>query len=126
MDGFLQKLGKLELAGERPEALYPYALGALAALILFYLLRFGRRRTVVTAGPLLDLVAARRRLPIQTLLSFLIQALIMGGLFSALTDPRDPASPKIRHAVAVVIDASGSMAAKDGDKTRLDQAKEKA
>lgn len=116
------KLNQLELAGVQPEALFPYALGCLAALILFYLFRLGRKKTIVTAGPIWEKVAARRRIPLQTLLSFLLQVLIFGALFSALTDPRDPASPEVRRALAVVIDASARMSARDGEETRLNKA----
>lgn len=126
MEQLFSQIQALDLAGVQPEALYPYALGALLALLVFYLLRFGRRKAKVTAGPIWAQVASRRRLPLATILSFLLQVIIFGALFSALTDPREKASPTIRQVVAVVIDTSGSMAAKEGNKRRLDLAKEAA
>jgi Ca-activated chloride channel family protein len=126
MDELIQKIRAFEYAGVQPLALQPYAIGALVALLLFYLLRFGRKKVVVTSGPIWAKVASRRRLPLSTILSFLLQLLIFGALFATLTDPRDKASPTIRQVVAVVIDTSGSMAAIEGDKTRLALAKEEA
>jgi hypothetical protein len=132
MDELLRKIRAFEYAGVSPEALKPYALGALAALFVFYLLRFGRRKVTVTSGPIWAQVTSRRRLPLSTILSFLFQLLIFGAMFAALSDPRDKASPSIRQVVAVVLDGSGSMATLEGDdspaktKTRVALAKEEA
>jgi hypothetical protein len=137
MDEVIRKIKAFEYAGVSPEVLKPYAIGAFVALFIFYLLRFGRRKVVVTSGPIWSKVASRRRLPLSTILSFLFQIIIFGAMFSALTDPRDKASPTIRQVVAVVIDGSGSMATLEDDasdaketpaekKTRMALAKEEA
>lgn len=96
--------------------------GAVVVLLLAYLLSFRRRTAVMATDPLWRRVVGRRRTPFRKLLALLLQILI--ALFFSLTlgDPRFPAAGA-RSAVAqvMVLDASASMEAREGGRSRFER-----
>ena len=103
-----------------------FCAAALLAVII-YLLAFRKRTVVVAADPIWRKIVGRRRTPFRKLLALLIQLLILFLLSLALGAPRFlPAQAKPPVTMALVVDVSASMSAKDGGGTRMDRAVELA
>lgn len=101
--------------------------GAVLVLLLAYLLSFRRRTAVMAADPIWRRVVGRRRTPFRKLLALLLQVLI--ALLFALTlgDPRFAAgSQRAGVSVLLVLDASASMEAHEGSRTRFERVRELA
>jgi hypothetical protein len=104
-------------------------LGAGFITILLYILRLRRRRVRVAflalwEKSLVERKASALRSRLQRLVSLLISLLLVAVLIFALGDPRPDAEGQKGKTIAIVLDVSASMATKDGDRTRLDEAKE--
>ncbi len=105
-------------------------LGAAALTTLLYILRLRRRRVFVAflalwERSLLERKASALRSRLQRLLSLLISLLIVAALVLALGDPRPDDEEKDGRSIAVLLDVSASMGEKQGEKTRLELARER-
>ena len=101
-----------------------FCAAAMLAVII-YLLAFRKRTVVVAADPIWRKIVGKRRTPFRKLLALLIQLLVLFLLSLALGDPRFlPAQAKPPVNMALVVDVSASMSAKDGGGTRMDRAVE--
>jgi hypothetical protein len=101
-----------------------FCAAAMLAVII-YLLAFRKRTVVVAADPIWRKIVGKRRTPFRKLLALLIQLLVLFLLSLALGDPRIlPAQVKPPVSMALVLDVSASMSAKDGGGTRMDRAVE--
>ncbi len=100
-----------------------FALGALV-LVVLYLFSSRRRTMVVAADPIWRRALGRRRTPFRKLLSLLLQIMIVLIFSLALADPR-PIGPGSGRpmALALVVDTSAGMAARESDGTRLERAR---
>ena len=106
-----------------------FAAGA-AAITALHLLRRRRRRIEVGFAALwLRAVGERERRAarLRPLLSWLLHVIMLGLLVTAAGDPRTAGRARARR-LAVILDASGSMAARDtmGGPTRLARARQEA
>jgi hypothetical protein len=116
------------------ELLSPWSLAwlaLLAPLIALYILKRRRARKVVAStllweAAMRDLRAERPWQRLRPHLSLLLQALALIAGALALARPIGAAPVLSGARLAVVIDASASMGARDGDGTRLDRARERA
>ena len=108
-------------------------------MLLLYLLKLRRRRVRVPFGPLWSRVVEEKRSSslfssLKRLFSYLMQLLILACIVLALGDPawwfcrlqrgKTPDMPE-RHTL-IVLDASASMGAKEGNLIRLDKARKEA
>jgi hypothetical protein len=111
-------------------ALIAGAIGAVAITVL-YLIRLRRRRVVVSFAPLwLDAAGPRRTTSwarrLRDLLSLLLAMTLLGLVLLAAVDPRPTAADRAGRSLAILIDRSASMSARDGSGTRLDAARARA
>ncbi|NLH50745.1 MAG: VWA domain-containing protein [Myxococcales bacterium] len=93
-----------------------------AAVIVVFLLRLTRRGRAVSSTLIWQKVMGTTRSFWQELASLLVQLLLFLLICLALVDPRPPAAEINRRWIALVFDTSESMAAVDGDASRLRQA----
>jgi hypothetical protein len=101
-----------------------FCVAALSAVII-YLLSFRKRTVVVAADPIWRKIVGKRRTPFRKLLALAIQLLILFLLSLALGDPRLlPKKAKPPVTLALVVDISASMGAREKGGTRLDRAVE--
>ncbi len=97
--------------------------GALAmAVIAIFLLRIARRGRAVSSTLIWEKVVGSTRSLWHEILSLLVQLVLILLLCLALVDPRPAAEDVTRRWVGVVFDTSESMAAREGDASRLRQA----
>jgi len=97
--------------------------GALAAVTaLIFLLRFARRGRAVSSTLIWEKVMRTGRSLWRELLSFLVQLAILFFICLALVDLQPPPEKLHRRWVGLIFDASESMAARDGDASRLRRA----
>jgi hypothetical protein len=109
-------------------------LGVFAALaavtVALYVLKLRRRPVAVPFSPiwqrvLRDKDASRLFSRLKSLLSLLLQLVLLALLVFALGDPRRTAGAPEGRSLVVLVDTSASMQATDGAPTRLDDAKKK-
>jgi len=101
--------------------------GALAAAaILIFLLRFARRGRAVSSTLIWFKVMGVKRSLWKELVSLALQLILLGLVCLALVDPRPPEEDIQRKWVAVIVDVSESMAAREGDASRLRLAEREA
>jgi len=101
-----------------------------AATVLLYVLRLRRRPVAVPYSPiwqrvLRDKDASELFSRLRSLLSLLLQLVLVGLIVLALGDPRPAAGAAEGRSIVVLLDASASMQATDVKPTRLDVAKTK-
>lgn len=115
------------LAGFGLESLVWIGAGAMACMVLLYLLRLRRRAVPVAYAPLWisilrDPKSSRWRSQLQRLLSLLVQLVLLLALTLALGDLRcADVNASARHLV-ILVDTSASMGATDVAPSRLGQA----
>ncbi len=102
-------------------------LGLLAPLVALYVLKRRREKKVIAStmlweAALRDLRAERPWQRLRPHLSLILQALALIAGALALARPSDAGRAPSGARIAVVIDASLSMAARDGESTRIDRA----
>lgn len=118
------------LTGVPVDVLTTLGLSLGAALVVLYVLRVRRRRVEVPFSPLWASVLAERKANawwerLKRLLSLLVQLLLLGVLLLALADPRTDDVVEEGRSVVVLLDASASMQAVDGEGIRrFDDARE--
>jgi Ca-activated chloride channel homolog len=105
--------------------------GFAAALVVLYILKLRRRRIEVPFARLWAQVAGHKESTallkhLRRLVSLLLQLLFVALLVLAVGDPRLGITALSGRAVVLVVDASASMKATDGEPTRLDAAKREA
>ena len=105
------------------QALYLFG-GGVALITILYLIRFRRKGITVSFGPMWDKVLGRTHSPWRKAVSWFLQCLALFLLCAALTDPVEPAEKIPEHRTVLIVDISASMGAKEGDATRLGNAKE--
>ncbi len=99
-----------------------FSAAALTAVII-YLLSFRKRTVVVAADPIWRKIVGKRRTPFRKLLALALQLLVLFLLSLALGDPRFlPEKAKPPVTMALVVDVSASMGAREEGGTRLEQA----
>lgn len=96
-----------------------------------YLLKLRRRRVEVPFLPLWESFLVERkasalRSQLQRLFSLILSLLLVLALVLALGDPREERQSEGGRSLLVLIDVSASMGQKEGDRTRLALAKERA
>jgi hypothetical protein len=119
-------MDRIVFYGLDPERLLLYLGAAAVAVLALYLVRTTRKRTVVTAGPVWERVIGRRRVSLRELLSYFLQVVVLAALLGTLSDPRDPSHETARRGLAIVLDASGTMLAREPTGRRIDLAKSAA
>lgn len=101
-----------------------FSAAAITAVII-YLLSFRKRTVVVAADPIWRKIVGKRRTPFRKLLALALQLLVLFLLSLALGDPRFlPENAKPPVTMALVVDVSASMGAREQGGTRLEQAVE--
>jgi Ca-activated chloride channel family protein len=101
-----------------------FCTAAILAVII-YLLSFRKRTVMVAADPLWRKIVGKRRTPFRKLLALAIQLLVLFLLSLALGDPRIlPGEAKLPVTMALVVDVSAGMGAREQGGTRLDRALE--
>lgn len=100
--------------------------GLAGAVVLIFLLRIARRGRAVSSTLIWQKVMGATRSLWKELLSLIVQLLLLLLVCLALVDPRPPEEKIARRWLAIVFDASESMAAFDGDAARLRQASRQA
>jgi Ca-activated chloride channel family protein len=119
------------LGGLAAPRLVALALVAVATLTALHLLREHRRRVQVPFA-LLWLEAAASQRPerlghrLRRWLSWLLHLAVLGALLLALADPRPARAPAGGQSLLILIDQSASMAARAGERTRIDEARAEA
>lgn len=122
----------MTLAGVPLSVVGPALAAGAAALVALYLLKLRRRRLEVPFAELWRRVVTESQSTalwkkLRRLASLAIQLVILALVLGALTDPRLSASQHGR-ALAIVVDCSASMQARDGGggRTRLEAAQDEA
>lgn len=120
----------MRLFGLTPFALTLALLGFGAAVVALYLLKQRPRKVVVPTVQLWESLLGKRDAAalftrLRRLWSLLIALAIVALILFGIADIRRDAPSTSRNLV-VLVDASASMAARDGEPTRLDTAKERA
>lgn len=122
----------MTLAGAPLSLLAPVAAGLSAGLVVLYVLKLRRRRVEVPFANLWQRVLRERETTalwrkLRRLLSLVVQLVLLLLILLAVGDPRLAASQSGRS-VALLLDTSASMQAKDGagGRARLEEAKDAA
>src|SRR5262245_44593887 len=124
-------MGGLIFTGLSPFVTFTLAAGGCAALLVLYLLRERMRRLTVAFVPLWDSSPGKRQRErlgrqLRRLLSLLLQLVLLFLLLIAAADPQPSALAAGGRTLLLLIDRSASMGAREGDRTRLLQARERA
>lgn len=94
--------------------------GALAGVVvLIFVLRAARRGRAISSTLIWEKVTSTRQSIWRELLSLFLQLLILLLICLALVDPQTPAEDIQRRWVGLIFDSSESMAAREGDASRL-------
>jgi von Willebrand factor type A domain len=97
--------------------------GALVvAVVAIFLLRIARRGRAVSSTLIWQKVVGAKRTLWQEIVSLLVQLLMLLFVCLALVDPRPATDDLSRRWVALIVDSSESMAAREGDASRVRQA----
>lgn len=115
-----------------PQTLVLYLLGGSAALLtLLYILKLRRRRFEVPFAPLWGRVLVEKQTSalwrkLRRILSLLIAIAIAALMVLAAGDPRRLYQGEDGRTIVLLLDSSASMRATDGQRARIDRAKEEA